>query len=92
MGNAELDYRTHRTIDMYKHKNDLRGGYKKREETLLKNDDGSLITTYKELTKKWRIYFDNLLNCGEPNKVLSNKLGIVEEQDCLEPYLQEIRF
>jgi hypothetical protein len=41
---AELDYKTHRTRDMYKRVNDLGGGYKKKE-IFLRDDNGSLITT-----------------------------------------------
>jgi len=58
---------------MYKRINDLTGGYEKRER-FLKDDDGSLITTNEELVKKWEDYFDNLLNCEEPNEVIGLNL------------------
>jgi len=38
MDNAELDYKAHRTTDMYKLKNDLLGGSKKKER-FLKDDE-----------------------------------------------------
>ncbi|KAF0762100.1 ribosome biogenesis protein TSR3 isoform X1, partial [Aphis craccivora] len=48
---------------MYKRVNDLRGGYKKKER-FLRDDDGSLITTSGELTKKWEIQESQ--DCEEP--------------------------
>jgi len=90
MDNAEVDYRAHRTRDMYKRINDLTGGYKKRER-FLKDDDGSLITTNEELAKKWGDYFYNLLNCEEPGEVFNLNLETGEEQECLEPSLEQIR-
>jgi hypothetical protein len=62
---AELDYKAHRTRDMYKRVNDLRGGYNKKER-FLRDNDGFLITTSEELAKKWGVYFEKLLNCEEP--------------------------
>lgn len=65
---AELDYKAHRTKNMYKRVNDLRGGFKKKKR-FLRDDDGSLITTSKELAKKWGDYFEKVLNCEEPNEI-----------------------
>lgn len=90
MDNAELYYRADRTRNMYKRINDLTGGCKKKER-FLKYDDGSLITTNEELAKKWGNYFDTLLNCEEPEEVFSLNLETREEQNCLEPSLDEIR-
>ncbi|CAI6355867.1 unnamed protein product [Macrosiphum euphorbiae] len=89
---AELDYKTHRTRDMYKRVNDLRGGYKKKERFLI-DDDGSLITTSEELAKKWASYFEKLLNCEEPNETFNFNFNqeIKESQDCEEPTLEEIK-
>lgn len=64
----------------------------KKKERYLKNDDGSLITTNEELTKKWRYYIDNLLICEKTDDVYSFDLEIGEEQKCVEPSLEEIRF
>lgn len=80
----------HKTRDMYKRINDLKGEYMKRER-FLKNNNGSLITTNEELAEKWENYFDNLLNCEEPNEVFSLNLQTREGQDCLESFLEEIR-
>lgn len=91
---AELDYKTHRTRDMYKRVNDLRGGYKKKEK-FLRDDDGSLITTNEELAKKWARYFEKLLNCEEPNETFNFNFNfnqeIQESQNCKEPALEEIK-
>ena len=89
MDNAELDYKAHRTKDTYKRINNLKGRYKNRER-FLKDDDGSLITN-EELTKKWGDYYDNLLNCEKPNEVFSPNFEPGEDQECLEPSLEEIR-
>jgi hypothetical protein len=88
MDNAELDYKANRTRDMNKRLNYLTGRYKKKEK-FLKDDDGSLVTTNE--AKKWGDYFDILLNCEEPDKVFNLNLDTGEEQQCLEPLLDEIR-
>lgn len=90
MDNAELDYKAHRTRDMYKRINCLTGGCKKKER-FLKDDNGSLITTNEELAKKWGDYFDILLNCEAPDEVFNLNLETGEEQECPEPSLDEIR-
>lgn len=87
---AELDCRVHRTRDMYKRIINLTSGYKKRER-FLKDNDGLLITMNEESIKKWGDYFDTLLNFEEPDEVLSLNLETGEEQECLEPSLDEIR-
>jgi len=45
---AELDYKSHKTRDMYKQ---ITGGYKKKER-FLKNGDGTLITSSEEISKR----------------------------------------
>jgi len=87
---AELDYKAHRTRDIYKRVNDLRVGYKNKER-FLRDDDGSLITTSEELVKKWANYFQKLLNCEEPNETFYFIQEIQESQDCEEPTLEEIK-
>ncbi|KAL4103878.1 hypothetical protein QTP88_019213 [Uroleucon formosanum] len=42
-----------------------RKGFKKQEK-LLKNCDGMLITDPNDILDKWKDYFENLLNCNEP--------------------------
>jgi len=74
---------------MYKRVNDLRGGYKKKER-FLRDDDGSLITTSEEPTKKWANYFEKLLNCEEPNETFYFNQEIKKSQDFEEPTLEEI--
>jgi len=86
LDNAELDYKAHRTRDMYKRINNLTGGYKKRKR-FLKDNDGSLITTNEELAIKWRDYFHNLLNCKESSEVFSPNIEPGEDQECLEPVI-----
>lgn len=51
MNNAEQNYKTYRTRNMYSRINNLRGNYKKKER-FLRHGDGSLITTDDELAKK----------------------------------------
>jgi len=70
---VELDYKVHRTRNMYKRINDLTGRYKKKERSP-KDDDGSLIPMNEELAKKWEVYFNTLLNCEEPDEVFSLNL------------------
>lgn len=41
---VEIDYKMHKTIDVYKRVNNLRGKREKKEK-FLKNNDDSLITT-----------------------------------------------
>lgn len=45
---AELDYKSHKSRDMYKQINRLTGGYKKKD-SFLKNDDGMLIISSEEI-------------------------------------------
>lgn len=80
---AELDYKAHRTRDLYKRVNDLRGGYKKKER-FLRDDGGSLITTSEELAKKWGVYFEKLLNCEEPNEIFPFNKEIRKSQGYVE--------
>ncbi|XP_050439190.1 uncharacterized protein LOC126844814 [Adelges cooleyi] len=87
---AELDYKSHKTRDMYKQINHLAGGNKKKER-FLKNDDGTLITSSVEIANRWSEYFDELLNCDEPDEVFSFDLEPWNEQDCPEPTLEEIK-
>jgi len=81
MEKAELDYKTHKTRDMYKQINYLVGGNKKIER-FLKNDDRSQL---------WIEYFDELLNCDEPEEVFSFGLETWNKQDCTEPTLEKIK-
>jgi len=92
MASAELGYKTHKTRDMYEYMrvNNLKSGYIKKER-FLRNGNGSLITTSKELTKKCGKYFNGLLNCEEPEEVLKFNLETRDDQDCTEPTLEEIR-
>jgi len=85
---AELDYKAHRTRDMYKRVNI--SGYKKIER-FLRDDDGSLITTSEELAKKWGVYFEKLLNCEKPNEIFPFNKEIRKSQSCVEPTLEEIK-
>jgi len=50
-----------------------------------------LITTNKELAKKWVDYFEKFLNCEEPDKIFYFNQEIQEEQGCEEPTLEEIK-
>lgn len=74
---------------MYMRMNYFRGGYKKNERSL-RNNDGSIITTNKNLAKKWGNYFDKLLNCEEPDEVFYFNQKIREEQGCGELTIEEI--
>jgi len=51
MNDAEQDFRLSRTRDMYKRINGIKGDVKKKER-FLKDDDGMLITTEKEISEK----------------------------------------
>lgn len=73
--NAENNYRGHRTRELYQQANKLNGKYKKKEQ-FLKDDVGSLITTDEALLERWKRHFDDLLNCNEPEGMLTfNKIN-----------------
>jgi len=50
-----------------------------------------LITSSEKIAKRWSEYFDELLNCDEPDEVFSFDLKAGNKQDCPEPTLQEIK-
>jgi len=51
---------------------------------------GSLITTEEALIERWKSYFDDLLNCNEPEELLTFNLTNENHIGCLEPTLEEI--
>lgn len=52
-------------MKLYHEVNSFRDEYKK-QETFLKNDDRSLVTTQEKINEKRAAYFEKLLNCKEP--------------------------
>lgn len=51
---------------------------------------GSLITTDEALLVRWKRYFDDLLNCNEPEELLTFNLTNQNNIECPEPTLEEI--
>jgi len=49
-----------------------------------------LVTTDEDIAKEWEKYFNELLNCEEPNELFTFDLGNIKDQECLEPTLEEI--
>jgi len=62
---AEQDYKSHKSRDLYRKIYALSTDFKPNEK-FLRNEDGSLITNNEDIARKWADYFDQLLNCGEP--------------------------
>jgi hypothetical protein len=86
---SENNYRGHRTRELYQQVNKLGGKYK-RKERFFKDNMGSLITTNKALIERWKRYFDDLLNCNEPEELLTFSLNNENNNECPEPTLEEI--
>ncbi|KAL4092204.1 hypothetical protein QTP88_026743 [Uroleucon formosanum] len=87
---AENNYRGHRTRELYQQVNKLGSKYK-RNERFLKDNNGSLITTNEALIERWKRYLDDLLNCNEPEKMLTFSLTNENNNGCPEPTLEEIK-
>jgi len=52
MMEAEQDYRSHNTRQLYHKVNSFKGVYR-RQEKFLKKDDGSLVTNQEKIMEKW---------------------------------------
>lgn len=74
---------------MYQKINSIRGGYKK-NEGFLKNEDGSLITEQDKILKKWRLFFDYLLNCENPTEIFTWNTSEPNDIECPPPSRIEI--
>lgn len=74
---------------MYQKINSIRGGYKKRER-FLKNEDGSIITEQDKILEKWREYFDQLLNCGNPSETFTWISSDPNDIECPPPSKLEV--
>jgi len=66
---AESNHKANKTRELYQKIKSIRGGYKKHER-FLKNEGGSLISEQDKILEKWRMYFDQLLNCENPSELL----------------------
>jgi len=51
---------------------------------------GSLITTDEALIRRWKIYFDDLLNCNEPEELLAFSITNENNNECPESTLEKI--
>jgi len=86
---VEQDFKANKTHDMYKTINNLSGDFK-RSERLIRDSNGSLVTTDEGIAKEWEKYFEELLNCEEPDELFMFDLGNINNQECPEPTLEEI--
>jgi len=86
---AENNYQGHRTKELYQQINKLGGKYKKKER-FLKDNVGSLITTDEALLERWKTYFVDLLNCNEPEEMLTFNITNENNKECPESTLEEI--
>jgi hypothetical protein len=86
---AEQDFKANKTRDMYKTIKNLSGDFK-RSERFIRDSNGSLVTTNEGIAKEWEKYFEELLNCEEPNELFMFDLGNINNQECPEPTLEEI--
>jgi hypothetical protein len=41
-----------------------------------------------DIAKEWEKYFEELLNCEEPDELFMFNLGNINNQECLKPTLQ----
>jgi hypothetical protein len=51
-----------------------------------------LITIEEELATIWANFFDKLLNCEEPSQIFSPSRNTSDNQQCLSPSLEEIKY
>jgi hypothetical protein len=51
---------------------------------------GSLITMDEVLIERWKSYFEDLLNCNEPEEMLTFSIINENNNECPEPTLEEI--
>jgi len=86
---TENNYRGHRTRELYQQVNKLGGKYKKKER-FLKDNMGSLITMDEALIARWKSYFEDLLNCNDPEEMLTFSINNENNNECPEPTLEEI--
>jgi len=49
-----------------------------------------LVTADEDIAKEWEKYFEELLNCEEPDELFMFGLGNINNQECPEPTLEEI--
>ena len=61
-------YNMQKTRKFHKDVREVRGGFKPRSTTILKNDDGKLITGNKDILNAGKIYFKKLINTYEPEE------------------------
>jgi len=69
--------------------NNLSGDFKK-DERFFRDSNGSLVTANEDIVKKWEKYFEKLLNCEEPKELFTFDLEDINDQEYLEPTLEEI--
>ncbi|XP_029344207.1 uncharacterized protein LOC115033855 [Acyrthosiphon pisum] len=87
---AEQNFTSHNTRDLYKKVNFLSKKYKQPEK-FLKNDDGTLITSKEEIANKWTNYFKQLLNCNTPDSLFHFENMETNNTICLAPSKEEIQ-
>ncbi|KAL4084963.1 hypothetical protein QTP88_027822 [Uroleucon formosanum] len=87
---AEQDFASHNTRDLYKKVNFLSKKYKQPEK-VLKNDDGTLITSKEDIANKWANYFRQLLNCNTPDNLFLFENMETNNTICLAPSKEEIQ-
>jgi len=86
--NAEQDYKNHRIKDLYRKVNSLSKDFKLNEKCL-RNKDGTLLMNREDVTNKWADYFDQLLNCKEPQNPFHFE-GREPNIEHLEPTIEDI--
>jgi len=86
---AEQNYRSHNTWQLYHKVNSFKGGYR-RQEKFLKKDDGSLVTNQEKIMEKWAEYFEKLLNCEVPVDTLTFGHNEPNDDPCPPPSKEEI--
>jgi hypothetical protein len=67
---AEKYHNEHNIHQLYKKINTLKGGYKKYEKFLVK-EDGTLITARSDIIERWKTHFEHLLNCNDPIEIFT---------------------
>jgi len=87
---AEQDFASHNTRDLYKKVNFLSKKYKQPEK-VLKNDDATLIKSKEEIANKWENYLNQLLNCDTPVRLFHLENTETNNTICLALSKEEIQ-
>lgn len=84
---AEQNFRINIVRQLYQKVNTARG---ERNETFLREDDGTLVTEQGKLLDKWTGYFEKPLNCDDPVEEFPRVNIVANDSVCPKPSKQEV--